>query len=552
MRWSIVWTLVHAFFQGTKPVSTYISRVVNKRDSLGGKILQISLIILLGFSFLVFEAMFAVNFYSYQVLGMMIDIPDLGMFVACLTGFVFLLVFSFSSVTSILYRGKDEPMVITFPVTEKEMVASRLAIAYMGNVATYAFVMFPALVASSLVKGVTPSLVLGGLLLLVTGPLLPLSLGIFISSITLRITKGKRHMLFEQIVSLSLIVALMLGMTGSFSRNLAPGDTLAIDYQAMLANSAGILKRMYQSLPLFAWQGRVVFQPVYMVPLLAGNLAIGGLLVIFVAKGFNRCFSFAQGNQIRHRQKINQAPVKSAGLTASLMKRELECIFSSSAFTFELAGELLIPIILLGVYALSGVLSEMESLTAELSSSPYFLYVLFVIVSLFSNISMLSSTSVSRQGSLFEMDRTYPIEASRIVRSKLLLHLILVFSTNIVYLIVSLIYFALSLANLLWMLPLSLGIILCCAAFGLGLDYGHPLLDWTIARQAVKSNLNGLFAMVFSLVVIVLEALFLVAPLYFGLGEILGIVLALVSICIFAPISVKFCIKKASEALKAH
>ncbi|AEV28505.1 hypothetical protein SpiGrapes_0663 [Sphaerochaeta pleomorpha str. Grapes] len=550
MRWSIVWTLVQAFFQGTKPVATYISRIVNKRDNLGGKILQIFLMLLLGFSFLVFEGMFAVNFYSYQVMGMMIDIPDLGMFVACFTGFMFLMVFSFSSVTSILYRGKDEPMVISFPVTEKEMVASRLAIAYLGNVATYAFVIFPALVASSLVKGVTPALVGGGILLLITGPLLPLSLGIFISSITLRITRGKRHMLFEQIVSLTLVVALMLAMTGSFSRNLSPGDTFAIDYQSMLANSAEILRRIYQALPLFAWQGRVVFQPVYIAPILLGSLAIGGLLVIFVAKGFNRCFSFAQGNQIRHRQRISQKPVKSTGLTASLMRRELECIFSSSAFTFELAGELFIPVILLGVYALSGVLSEMESLSVQLSSSPYFRYILFLIISLFSNISMLSSTSVSRQGAMFEMDRTYPIEASQIVRSKLLLHLVLVFCTNILYLIVSLAYFDLPMFNLLWMTPLSLGIILCCAAFGLGLDYGHPLLDWTIARQAVKSNLNGLFAMVFSLVVIVLEALFLVAPLYLGFKEGLGIVLALFAIGIFASLSLKFSIKKASEALK--
>jgi ABC-2 type transport system permease protein len=549
MRWSIIWILVKAFFQGTKPLATYIARLRNKRDTFGGKILQICMMVLLGFSFLLFEGMFGINFYSYQVLGMMIDIPDLGMFVACLTAFVFLLVFSSSSVSSVLYQGKDEPMVISFPVTEKEMVISRLLIAYLGNVATYALVVIPALVASAFIHGITPVLLIGGLLLLISGPLLPLSLGILVSSLSLWLTKGKRHMLLEQIVSMLLLMFLMLAMTGIFTRNLAPGDTFAIDYQAMLANSANMLKSLYQSLPLFSLQGRVVFQFRYLVPVLLGSFAIAVLLVVSVSKGFNLCFSYAQGNHTRHHQRVGQRNMKSSGLTGSLMKRELECIFSSSAFVFELGGELLVPVILLGVYALTGVLSEMEGIANQISSSPYFLYGLYGVVSLFSNISMLSSTSVSRQGSMFEMDRTYPVKASRFIRAKLYIHLVLVLVTNILYLTVSLAFFNLEMIQLLWMVPLSLGTIISCAAFGLGLDYGHPMLDWTLARQAVKSNLNGLFAMVFSLLVIVMEALFLVGPLYLGIKDGFGIGLAYLFVAILAFVCVRYSIKKAAAAL---
>jgi ABC-2 type transport system permease protein len=495
--------------------------------------------------------MFGMNFYSYQVLGMMIDIPDMGMFVACLTGFAFLLVFSSSSVSAILYRGKDEPMVISFPVTEKEMVASRLFIAYFANVATYAMVVFPALVATSFINGVQPVLVLGGLFLLVTGPLLPLSLGILVSSLTLRLTKGKRHILLEQLVSLFLIVGLMLAMTGTFARNLSSGDTFAIDYQSMLTNSANTLKNLYHSLAIFAWQGRMVFQFRYLLFFLLGNLAMTALLVYFVAKGFNLCFSYAQSNQVRHR-KGETGKSRSLGLTRSLMKREMECIMSSSAFTFELFGELCIPVILLVVYGLSGVLEEMESLVNQVSSSPYFAYGVFALISLFSNISMLSSTSVSRQGTLFEMDRSYPVKGSQFVKAKLYFHVALVYPANILYLIVSLVFFQLPLLHLLWMGPLSLGIIVSCAAFGLGIDYAHPLLDWTLARQAVKGNLNGLFSMLCSFLVILVEIGFLVAPVFFWHSKELGIALALIFILGLSLVSGRFSVKKANEALQSR
>jgi ABC-2 type transport system permease protein len=540
--------LVRAFFQGTKPLASYLSRLGTKKTTLSGKILNLCLLFLVLFSVLFFMFMFGMNFYSYQVLGMMIDIPDMGMFVACLTGFAFLLVFSSSSVSAILYRGKDEPMVISFPVTEKEMVASRLFIAYFANVATYAMVVFPALVATSFINGVQPVLVLGGLFLLVTGPLLPLSLGILVSSLTLRLTKGKRHILLEQLVSLFLVVGLMLAMTGTFARNLSSGDTFAVDYQSMLTNSANTLKNLYRSLAIFVWQGRMVFQFKYLLFILLGNLAMSVLLVYFVAKGFNLCFSFAQGNQIRHRRG-GMKKTRSLGLTRSLMKREMECIMSSSAFTFELFGELGIPVILLVVYGLSGVLEEMESLVNQVSSSPYFVYGVFALISLFSNISMLSSTSVSRQGNLFEMERTYPVKGSQLVKAKLLFHLALVFPANILYLLVSLVFFQLSMFHLLWMGPLSMGIIVSCAVFGLGLDYAHPLLDWTLARQAVKSNLNGLFSMLCSFLVILVEISFLVAPVFFWHNKELGITLALVSVLCLSLVSGRFCVKKANEAL---
>ncbi|WP_320130405.1 hypothetical protein [uncultured Sphaerochaeta sp.] len=550
MRWSFVWLLVKAFMQGTKPLATYWKQFGGKRNTLKGKILQSFLVIILFLTFLMLEVMFGINYYSYQTLGMMIDIPDLGMFLACLAGFLFIFIFSSASTSSVLYWGSDEMFVISLPVTEKELVASRLIVSYLGNILFYAIVVFPALVASAFVNGVTLLLVIGGVLLLIIGPFVPLALGMLISSLILRLTKGRRYRLFEELISMVFLVGLTLVMTSSFTRNLAPGDTFAIDYQAMLATMADKISGLYKSLPIFAWQGRGVFSLRYLLLNISTSLVLAGLFISFVAHGFNTCFSYAQEGNGVHRHSIKQSSRRRLPAEFSLMKREKEVILHSSAFIFELVGELFVPIILIGVYALTGVLGEMEGIIQLATSSPYFLYGVFGLVNLLSGISMLSATSVSRQGALFEMDKTYPLEPEIFIRAKLYFHLVLVFPTTIIYLVLALLYFKLGPGNLVWMIPLSFGIILSSAVFALSIDYGHPMLDWTLAKQAIKSNLNGVFGMLGSFLLVLFETALLLLPLLFGFSPLWGKLLALVCIISIGFFSFRRSIRKATEALK--
>jgi ABC-2 type transport system permease protein len=531
--------------QGTRPFSSWLGHLGGR----GGKVTRIVVTALMACSLAFFEFLFGMNYYTYQTLGMLLDLPDLGMFVACMAGFLFLFVFSASNISSIVYRGTDEPMVMSLPVTERELVTSRFLIAYLIDLPVYAMVVLPAVVVSVLVDGLTPWIVVGGIALLATGPLVPLSLGLLVSALAIRIGKGRRHVLGEQLVFFLVFLGMVIFMTGNFTKNLAPDGSVAIDYQAMLASSGERLRGLYRVFVLFVAQGRMVFDPRYLLAVVAGTMVLSWAIPAAISRNFNRAFSMARNGAARNGKR--RVPTRSAGtgIIRSLMGRELCCIRSSSAFVFELAGELFIPVILLVVYGLTGVLSDIQETVGTISSSPYLPFGIFALFALFSNINMLSATSISRQGSLFDLDRTVPVPPERFVEAKLLFHLLAVFPLNVVYLAISVSYFGMGFSALLWMAPLSLLSIVSCAALGLSLDYRRPLLDWTLARQAVKNNSNGMLSMLFSFLVILCVTVLLVGPSYLGYGTVPGVVLAYAALSVFSVRAVRSCVRQARSAL---
>jgi hypothetical protein len=61
----------------------------------------------------------------------------------------------------------------------------------------------------------------------------------------------------------------------------------------------------------------------------------------------------------------------------------------------------------------------MTSSLAELKTVPRLPQILLIVFSLFPSLSTVSSTSVSREGALFDLDRTYPVEAGQFVQAKI-------------------------------------------------------------------------------------------------------------------------------------
>ena len=235
-------------------------------------------------------------------------------------------------------------------------------------------------------------------------------------------------------------------------------------------------------------------------------------------------------------------------IQGTLIVRELEVIKSQSVFMIELVGELLIPLILLGVYALTGVLGELEGMASLVAHSPYLPYGLVLGVLLLSGISMLSSTSVSRQGTLFALDKTLPLRPSDFVKAKLALHLLLVGTSTLIYLVLSVLFFKLSLLHLLWMVPLALLVVFSNAAFGLAIDYKRPLLNWSIPQQAMKSNMNGLLGMGASLGALIAEGIVLFVLVVVLSSPALGIALSILVAVGLCFLSWRLCTRHASTA----
>ncbi len=551
MRINVVFLLVKAFLDGVKPLQTYFSRLSVSKGSKKGKILQIVLAALLVFSFGMVVMMIGFNYYTYQSLGTLLDIPYLGMFLATLAGFSLLFLIGFIGLSSIIYRGKDITLACTLPVSDVELLVSRLIIAYILYLPIYVGIVLPGIVVAAFLEGVSSLFVVGSLALLLLGPLLPLSLALLIATALIRLSKGRRFRMFEQLFTFVVMLGFSLAMITAFSRNIEEGSTFQVDFQAMMGSVGTIFTTLTTLLPLFMKQASMLWSWTDMFLQALLLLVISSTICLVVGRGYARSLSLVASSQSVTRKKRKQGKEQSYGpmsQSLTLIVRELEVIKGQSVFMIELVGELLIPLILLGVYALTGVLGELEGMVSLVATSPYLPYGLVLAVLLLSSISMLSSTSVSRQGPQFALDKVLPLRPSGFVKAKLLLHLLLVGTTNLIYLVISLLFLRLSLMHLLWMGSLTLLVVFSVAAFGLAIDYKRPLLTWSIPQQAMKSNMNGLLGMGASLGVLIVVGIALIVPIVLASSPVLGIALSLLVAIALCFLSWKVVIRHASSA----
>ena len=551
MRIKVVLLLVKAFLDGVKPLKTYFSRLSVTNGSKRGRVLQIVLAALLVFSMGMLIMMIGFNYYTYQTLGVLLDIPYLGMFLASLAGFFFLFFVGSIGLSSIIYRGKDITLVSTLPISEVELLLSRLLIAYILYFPIYQAIVLPGIVVAAFLEGVTILFVTGSLALMFLGPLLPLSLALLVATALIRLSKGRRFRMFEQLFSFVFVLGFSLVMISAFSRNIGEDSIFQVDFQVMMESMGTTFSTLIKLFPLSVMQARMLWAWTAFALQASVLLVVSFGVCLVVGRGYGRSLSLVVSSQSVIRKKSKQGKhdsFRSLSITRTLVLRELEVIKSQSVFMIELVGELLIPLILLGVYALTGVLGELEGMAFIVATSPYLPYGLVLGVLLISSISMLSSTSVSRQGPQFALDKALPLKVSSFVKAKLVLHLLLVGMTNLLYLVVALLFFKLPLVHLFWMGSLTLLVVFSIAAFGLAIDYQRPLLTWSIPQQAMKSNMNGLLGMGAALGVLVVEGIALFVPILLFQSPQMGIGLSILVAIGLCFIAWRVCIAHASSA----
>lgn len=550
MNANMVVKLIGAYWNGNKPIESLLERLGFSRQKKRSVVAKLSIGLLVVVLFLYFALLLGLNYYSYQTLGVLMGIPYLALFLGCALSCLAVLFFSLTSIQDFLYTGRDLMMLKTLGITTADLLVSRLGLLYISFAPLHWFVLFPAVVIGAFLEGVSVWYVIASLLLLAVGPLLPLSLSVFLTLLFVSLGKGRVSKALQQVGPMVMFVALIVGMSASFTRNLGGSSLLDFQYEAMLANLGPTLTLLTDKLGLFRIQAVSLFKVSSALISLFISLATVAVVTLVASATYEINFSKLLSMQGVRLQKRSSVTIVSGSPVKALMKRELVVLFSNSSFAFEAVGELLIPIILIIVYLVTGVLAEMEEALAMISGLPFFPQFVFLILLLMANLGMLSSTSVSRQGRMFVYDRLYPLPPATFVQAKLRLHLLLVGIPNVIYLTVSVMYFHLSMMHLLWMIPLSLSLIAVAALSHLALDYHQPKLDWTLAQQAMKSNVNGLIGLGFSFGLEVVAAVFLVVPLLLGYSFVPFAVLLLFA-CVFTlkPLY-RLAANQASQALE--
>lgn len=536
--------LVRSYYSGTRPW-THLFQIVSSRRPgkdaglakkafriIGGILLGV----LLAFSFAMLMVMIGVNYYSFQQMGLLIGLPDLGAFLAEILGAVLVFLFSCMTAASTLYRGKDLSMLMTVPVRQSELLASRLVLLYTALFPLYFFVTVPGIVIVWGVTGWSVPLVFGGLFTLFLGPVVPILLGAVFGRVVMKLSKGRNNKVLIELVAVLVVMALVLFAQGGVMR--MSGLDESSDPSQLVAALGATVSTAYKSLFYFACQTSMLFsQYGFLNPYLAFvlsvliNVVFTWLAILFLSRSYGQCVSIAQNgvNKVHRRKLIasihffrkkRSALFEPSSRVVSLAAKEWDIIRGTPAFLIELVGEVCIPIILVIVYALSGVLGEMRGMVESVSSSPWFSAGMCGILVLMASFSMVSSTSVSREGPLFSLSRSWPVSFRTHVNGKMALHMVMLYVPHVIYLFLCCWIFNIDAKNLPWMLFLGLFTIFGTGALDLAVDYHRPVLDWKLPQQAVKQNLNGLIGMGLSLLYLMIVAVSAIVPGILGLAPV--------------------------------
>ncbi len=530
MNLQTVSLLVRSYYSGTKPW-THLFHIVSARrpDKPIGTakktmriVGSIFLGLLLAFSFAMLMIMIGVNYYSFQQMGLLIGLPDLGLFLAEILGAVIVFLFSCMTASSTLYRGKDLALLMTVPIRQSELLASRLILLYVAMFPIYFFMVLPGIVIVWSVTGWSVPLVFGGLLTLLLGPVAPVLLGSVFGMLIMKMTKGRNNKVLIELISILLVMGLVLFAQGGVLRMSGLDETA--DPSQLVAALGATVSAAYKSLFYFACQASMSFSNygflnAYLAIALniLINVALAALVILLLARSYSQCVSIAQNgaNKAKRRRlaasthfsrKRRSALFTPSSRVISLAAKDWEIVKGTPAFLTELVGEVCIPIILVIVYALSGILGEMQGMLESVRSSAWFSAGVCGTLILLSSFTMVSSTSVSREGSLFALSRSWPVSSRIYVNGKMVFHMILLYIPHVIYLFLCSWIFGIDAINLPWMLLLGFFTIFGTGALDLAIDYRRPVLDWKLPQQAIKQNLNGLIGMGLSLLYLLVVA----------------------------------------------
>ena len=197
----------------------------------------------------------------------------------------------------------------------------------------------------------------------------------------------------------------------------------------------------------------------------------------------------------------------------SLVVTEWRTIVRSPAFfSNTIMAVLLVPIIMVVAFAVAfeveggsqgfGFSALIQDLQNQSLGNSIALLAILAILLFLCSMNMTSSSAVSRMGKSASFIKTIPVKASTIVYSKLFIGTILSCFVSLAFIILLIVLGIINIFDGLLLFILVCSLNLLDNHFGFYFDLRKPVLNWDNENLAVKNNLNTLWGLLLSFVVI--------------------------------------------------
>jgi ABC-2 type transport system permease protein len=411
-----------------------------------------------------------------------------------------------------LYNTKDMELLASLPVPQGRVFAVKFTMALISEITTFAIFILPVLIIFGVHTGADWTFYFKSILVIILGPALPLAISALIAALLMRATAlVKRRDLVAVIGGFILFGGIMVGnilLSSSLSGNAANMLGNLLKNQTELFNSiaAGFPPTAWAALGL---TGNSLSSLGYL-----GLFAIVSVAAVILAALFaGRMFysgALAQLEAPRKKDAIyrDQRSRSVRSPAAAIFVKEWKTVLRSPMYALNslfgiIMGPILIVMMGLGIggggnrsLALLSLLQGNAGLAGA--------FVVAAVMTFVGAVNPASATCISREGRSRWLCNLVPVPARVQLRGKYLAGL----SMSLLGILTTAVAagFALGIpvfSLIAGALTAALASAAICA-IGVAIDLARPKLNWESEQQAIKQNMNAVFTILLSLLLIII------------------------------------------------
>lgn len=424
----------------------------------------------------------------------------LGFHISSLVTFLF----SIFLIPSIFYFSKDSETLLALPLPPQTILSAKFSVCLVYEYAFTLIVCVPLYIAYANNAAVGIPYILLALVIFITLPIYPLVLSSIITMLLMRFVPFfKNRDRFNMIAG---ILSIILAFGFSFAMN---SGTIAEDPNALISmltqgnnSMISLFSKIFPAIP-FAAEALIssdALQLVYYILITCAALAV--LVILGKWLYFKGAIGFSETKSSRKELSAKDfARVSRHNKVRTYLIKELRLLIRTPVYAINCIGMcVLMPIMLLVIFITADadvLLQQLPDITPYLDGMlPYAVLAGMASGFLFSNLNMISSTAISREGTNISFMKYIPMSLKQQLQAKVLSGILM--SVISMLLTMVCVYFLLPIFPLTWYFAAaaaSLITIVLGNYASLALDILHPKLVWEQEAAAVKQNMSGIVSM---------------------------------------------------------
>lgn len=424
----------------------------------------------------------------------------LGFHISSLVTFLF----SIFLIPSIFYFSKDSETLLALPLPPQTILSAKFSVCLVYEYAFTLIVCVPLYIAYANNAAIGIPYILLALAIFITLPIYPLVLSSIITMLLMRFVPFfKNRDRFNMIAG---ILSIILAFGFSLAMN---SGTIAEDPNALISmltqgnnSMISLFSKIFPAIP-FAAEALIssdALQLVYYILITCAALAV--LVILGKWLYFKGAIGFSETKSSRKELSAKDfARVSRHSKVRTYLIKELRLLIRTPVYAINCIGMcVLMPIMLLVIFITADadvLLQQLPDITPYLDGMlPYAVLAGMASGFLFSNLNMISSTAISREGTNISFMKYIPMSLKQQLQAKVLSGILM--SVISMLLTMVCVYFLLPIFPLTWYFAAaaaSLITIVLGNYASLALDILHPKLVWEQEAAAVKQNMSGIVSM---------------------------------------------------------